>query len=226
RLLPEGGLRYNERGPPGAQTERRSGAGPVRGLLSGKTSPAACSFSFCWSAQVLAFRQSRSRPSPRCSGRRNKGIQAAISQSLIPSSLGAASRLPSRSNTTHHPLLPCKLRTSCPQLQHVPVTESGLPLALPCFLVPAFARERPSRRGAQAFRPPPSVHRFPADFPVNENSGTKESGREQGGHERGREPPLPPIDFLLCFRPGRIHPLPAPGRRFHAASCRGALVHA
>src|SRR5215813_11962239 len=45
RLLPEGGLRYNERGPPGAQTERRSGAGPVRGLLGGKTSPAALSLS-------------------------------------------------------------------------------------------------------------------------------------------------------------------------------------
>src|SRR5262245_26040186 len=30
-----------ERSPPGAQTERRGGAGPVRGLLGGKASPAA-----------------------------------------------------------------------------------------------------------------------------------------------------------------------------------------
>ena len=34
---------------PGAQTERRGGAGPVRGLLGGKTSPAALFFLlFLW----------------------------------------------------------------------------------------------------------------------------------------------------------------------------------
>ena len=41
-LLPENGLLYNGDGDPsGAQTERRGGAGPVRGILGGKTSPAA-----------------------------------------------------------------------------------------------------------------------------------------------------------------------------------------
>jgi hypothetical protein len=36
-LLEGGGLRYNGNGDPsGAQTERRGGAGPVRGLLGGK----------------------------------------------------------------------------------------------------------------------------------------------------------------------------------------------
>jgi hypothetical protein len=30
------GLRYSGNGPSGAQTERRGGAGPVRGLLGGK----------------------------------------------------------------------------------------------------------------------------------------------------------------------------------------------
>src|SRR6516165_10347861 len=42
RILSEGGLRYNGNGDlAGAQTERRGGAGPVRSLLGGKTSPAA-----------------------------------------------------------------------------------------------------------------------------------------------------------------------------------------
>jgi hypothetical protein len=41
-LLSRTGLRYNETATvAGAQTERRGGAGPVRGLLGGKTSPAA-----------------------------------------------------------------------------------------------------------------------------------------------------------------------------------------
>jgi hypothetical protein len=34
--LSEGGPFYNGQGPSGAQTERRGGAGPVRGLLGGK----------------------------------------------------------------------------------------------------------------------------------------------------------------------------------------------
>src|SRR5262249_16613712 len=42
RILSESGLRFNGNGTlPGAQTERRGGAGPVRGLLGGKASPAA-----------------------------------------------------------------------------------------------------------------------------------------------------------------------------------------
>jgi len=34
------GLRYNKQITPGAQTERRGDAGPVRGLLGGKAVPA------------------------------------------------------------------------------------------------------------------------------------------------------------------------------------------
>ena len=41
-LLSRDGLRYNEQTiAAGAQTERRGGAGPVRDLLGGETSPAA-----------------------------------------------------------------------------------------------------------------------------------------------------------------------------------------
>src|SRR5262249_48787256 len=36
RLLRVCSLRWNDEGPPGAQTERRGGAGPVGGLLGGK----------------------------------------------------------------------------------------------------------------------------------------------------------------------------------------------
>jgi hypothetical protein len=40
-LLSEAGLRYNDDAiVAGAQTERRGGAGPVRDLLGGETSPA------------------------------------------------------------------------------------------------------------------------------------------------------------------------------------------
>jgi hypothetical protein len=50
RLLPENGLPYNGDGDPSsAQTERLGGAGPVRGILGSKTSPAALVFLlFMW----------------------------------------------------------------------------------------------------------------------------------------------------------------------------------
>jgi hypothetical protein len=49
-LLSDGGLQYNENAiGPGAQTERRGLAGPVRDLLGGETSPAVfCSSLFMW----------------------------------------------------------------------------------------------------------------------------------------------------------------------------------
>jgi hypothetical protein len=43
-LLRECGLLWNDDLLPGAQTERRGGTGPVRGLLGGKASPSALSF--------------------------------------------------------------------------------------------------------------------------------------------------------------------------------------
>src|SRR5262249_61060264 len=49
-LLSRAGLRYNKAASgPGAETERRGLAGPVRDLLGGETSPAA----FCSSARKL-----------------------------------------------------------------------------------------------------------------------------------------------------------------------------
>src|SRR5262249_20196306 len=65
-LVARYGLRYNGGALPGAQTERRGGAGPVRALLGGVTSPAAL-----FPSQLVSFRglTGRSR-SPRRGRRR------------------------------------------------------------------------------------------------------------------------------------------------------------